>query len=120
MASDPSTPDREAQRGRKCVDADKRLSCQKLGVRAGRPVKHPCWYFKPTVCLRSIQRAAKNDITSLVDGSMNASSATKPRMMSIKNLAKNGPVGVLKPHCTTKRARIRDVGAMENTNANLP
>jgi len=27
---------------------------------------------------------------------MNANSATKPRTMPIKNLAKNGPVGVLK------------------------
>ena len=31
---------------------------------------------------------------------MNANSATKPGMMPIKNLAKNGPVGVLKPRCT--------------------
>jgi hypothetical protein len=36
---------------------------------------------------------------------MNANSATKPRMMPIKNLAKNGPVGVLKPRCTTRLAR---------------
>jgi hypothetical protein len=27
-------------------------------------------------------------------------------MMPIKNLAKNGPVGVLKPRCTMARARI--------------
>src|ERR1700674_1947569 len=45
---------------------------------------------------RSIQRAAESDIISLGDRSMNANSATKPRMISIKNLAKNGPVGVLK------------------------
>ena len=36
----------------------------------------------------------------------NANSATKPRMMPIKNLAKNGPVGVLKPRCTTTSERI--------------
>jgi hypothetical protein len=36
---------------------------------------------------------------------MNANSATKPRMMPIKNLAKNGPVGVLKPRCITLLAR---------------
>src|ERR1700681_2194445 len=82
------------------VNADKRPSCQRLGVRAGRPVEHPCWNFQPTVCLRPIQRAAKDDIISLVDGLMNANSATKPRMMPIKNLAKNGPVGVLKRCCT--------------------
>ncbi len=54
MAFDPSTPDREAQReSRKCFDADKRLGCQKLGVRVSRPVEHPPWYFKPAICLRS-------------------------------------------------------------------
>jgi hypothetical protein len=36
---------------------------------------------------------------------MNANSATKPGMMPIKNLAKNGPVGVLKPRCITRLAR---------------
>jgi hypothetical protein len=35
---------------------------------------------------------------------MNANSATKPGMMPIKNLAKNGPVGVLKRRCTTRFA----------------
>ena len=107
MAFDPSTPDREAQKAPQVRHADKRLSCQKLGVRACRPVEHPCWNFQPTICLRPIQRAAKNDITSLVDGPMNANSATKPRMMSIKNLAKNGPVGVLKPCCTMAAVRTR-------------
>jgi hypothetical protein len=37
---------------------------------------------------------------------MNANSATKPGMMPIKNLAKNGPVGVLKPRCITASERI--------------
>jgi len=75
------------------------LSCQRLGVRAGSPIEHPCWNFQPTFCLRPIRRAAKDDIISLVDGLMNADAATKPGMMPIKNLAKNGPVGVLeRPH----------------------
>src|ERR1700681_3739067 len=85
------------------VNADKRLSCQRLGVRAGRPVEHPCWNFQPTFCLRPIQRAAKDDIISLVDGLMNANSATKQRMMPIKNLAKNGPVGGRKRCFTIER-----------------
>lgn len=38
---------------------------------------------------------------------MNANSATKPGMMPIKNLAKNGPVGILKRRCTTAGVRIR-------------
>ncbi len=91
---------------RKCVDANKRLSYQKLGGRTCRPVEHPCWHLKPPICLRSIHRTAKNNAASLVGCPMNANSATKPRMMPIKNLAKNGPVGVLKPRCTTARARI--------------
>jgi hypothetical protein len=95
------------QRGerRKCVDTNKRLSCQKL-VRTCRSVEHPCWHLKPPICLRSIQRAAKNNAASLVDCHMNANPATKPRMMVIKNLAKNGPVGVLKPRCTIASERI--------------
>ena len=91
----------------KCGYADKWPSCQKLHLRACCPVEHPCWNLQPTICLRSIQRAAEGDIASLVDGPMNANSATKPRMISIKNLAKNGPVGVLKPCCTTTGVRTR-------------
>jgi hypothetical protein len=49
---------------------------------------------------------AKNNTASLVDCHMNANPATKPRMMVIKNLAKNGPVGVLKPRCTTTSEHI--------------
>jgi hypothetical protein len=37
--------------------------------------------------LRPIKRAAEDDKTTLVDGTMNANSATKPGMMPIKNLA---------------------------------
>jgi hypothetical protein len=57
---------------------------------ACRPVEHPRRNFQPTVCLRLFQRAAEDDLVSLVDGTMNANSATKPSMMPIKNLAKNG------------------------------
>jgi hypothetical protein len=73
---------------------------------ACRPVEHPRRNFQPTVCLRLFQRAAEDDLVSLVDGTMNANSATKPSMMPIKNLAKNGPVGVLKPCCITASERI--------------
>jgi hypothetical protein len=92
---------------RKCLDVDIRLSRQKPGVRVCRPVEHPCRDFKPPICLRPIKRAAEDDKTTLVDGTMNANSATKPGMMPIKNLAKNGPVGVLKPRCTIAVAHIR-------------
>jgi len=91
------------QRGErcKCLGADMRLRCQK--PRACRPVERPGRHFKPPICLGLFQRAAEEDKTILVDGTMNANPATKPRMMSIKNLAKNGPVGVLKPRCIMRR-----------------
>src|SRR6478752_6380447 len=114
--------DKRTKRG-ECIDANKRLSCQKLGVRACRPVEHPCRYFKPPICLRPIQRAAKNDITNLVDRPMNANSATKPRMMLIKNLTKNGPVGVLKRCCTTTPDRTAPWATslrLHTPNATLP
>jgi len=46
---------------------------------------------QPTICWRPIQRAAKHDITSLVDGLVNANSATKPGMMPINR--EERPVG---------------------------
>jgi hypothetical protein len=91
---------------RKCLDADIRLSCQKPGVRVCRPVEHPGRDFKPPICLRPIKRAVEDDKTTLVDGTMNANAATKPGMMPIKDLAKNCPVGVLKPRCIMASERI--------------
>jgi hypothetical protein len=91
---------------RKCLDADIRLSCQTPGVRVCRPVEHPGRDFKPPICLRTIKRAAEDDKTTLVDSTMNANSVTKPGMMPIKNLAKSGPVGVLKPRCTIEPVSI--------------
>jgi hypothetical protein len=105
MSRQMTMPGERGER-RKCVNANKRLSCQKL-LRTCSPVEHPCWHLKPTICLRSIQRAAKNNAASLVDCHMNENSATKPRMMAIKNLAKNGPVGVLKPRCTIRNGGTR-------------
>ncbi|MGY4319367.1 hypothetical protein [Bradyrhizobium sp. JR3.5] len=78
---------------------------QPQGMPSGRT---PGWNLQPTICLRSIQRAAESDIVSLVDPSVNVNSATKPGMMSIKNLAKNSPVGVLKRCCTTKSGPMGD------------
>ena len=50
-----------------------------------RPVEHPRRNFQPTVCLRTVQGAAKNDMVSLVDSPTNANSAIKPRMMPIQD-----------------------------------
>jgi len=55
--------------------------------------------------LATLPACSEDDLVSLVDGTMNANSATKPRMMPIKNLAKNGSVGVLKRRCITRLAR---------------
>ena len=79
-------------------------------------------HFQPTICLRPIQRAAKDDIISLVDTLMNANSATKPRMMPIKHLATNGPVGVLKRCCTMRSGVIRrsDTSALLSSSARWP
>jgi hypothetical protein len=64
--------------------------------------------FKPPFGLRPIKRAAEDDKTTLVDGTMNANPATKLAMMPIKNLAKNCPVGFLKPRCTMRPDVIDD------------
>ena len=50
-------------------------------------VEHPCRKFLPTICSRPIQRAAKNDVSSLNDGPVNVNSEPEPRMMPIKDLA---------------------------------
>ena len=66
------------------------------------------------------QRAAEDDITSFVDCPMNANSATKPGMMPIKNLATNGPVGVLKPRCIIAAAPIRALTAARRIKPTSP
>jgi hypothetical protein len=48
-----------------------------------------------------------NAISPLRGGIIAREFATKPRMMPIKNLAKNGPVGVLKPRCIMAADHIR-------------
>jgi hypothetical protein len=50
--------------------------------------------------LRLFQRAAEDDKTTLVDGTMNANSATKPGMMPIKNLAKARGIRPQLPGCS--------------------
>src|ERR1700743_1311265 len=92
--------------GPKALAGNIRWISQKPGVRACRPVEHPGRHFKPPIYMRLFQRAAEDDKTTLVDGTMNANLATKPGMMTIKNLAKSGPVGVLKPRCIITSERI--------------
>jgi hypothetical protein len=81
------------------------------GIHNRRPsmsasVERPGRHSKRPICLRLFQRAPEDDKTILVDGTMNANSTTKPRIIPVKNLAKIGPVGVLKSPCRTPRALI--------------
>jgi hypothetical protein len=80
---------------------------------ACRPVEHPGRHFKPPICLRLFQRAAEDHKTILGDGTMNANSANKPRMMPTKNLPKNVPgrsqsswYNVTRIHLSLKHAPI--------------
>jgi hypothetical protein len=93
---------------------------QRLGVRACRAVEHPCWNLQPTICLRSIQRAAENDIISLVDRSVNANTAAKPRMISIKNLANSGPVGRSQTSLYNNEDHTRSSNGKRRPSSRLP
>ncbi|MGO9775127.1 MAG: hypothetical protein ACLPM3_00895, partial [Terracidiphilus sp.] len=73
---------------------------------AGRPVKHPCWNLKPTVGIRTAQITAKNNGVRLLDSFMNADPKTKPWMPPVQQFPKLSSVGVLKPCCTTRNARM--------------
>jgi hypothetical protein len=74
---------------------------------AGRPIKHPRWNLQPTVRVGCSQVAAKDNSARPLNCLMSADPQAGPRMPRIKQLPKLGPVGVLKPCCTTTCVRIR-------------
>lgn len=76
-------------------------------IRAGRSLEHPGRNLQPAIRVRPAQRAAENDTVGLLDRFMNGHLKLKPRVPRIQKLLKHGPVGVLKPCCTTPHARIR-------------
>lgn len=85
------------------ASADSSDHAARLRRGANRSVEPPCCNFQLELCLRPIQHAAKSDIISFADGVMSENSATKPRMMPIKNL-EEGSVGVLKRCYATKNS----------------
>ena len=99
------------RQGRQRTDADKGGRGYERHFRARGPVEHPGRNLQPTVRRRPAQRAAENDTMRLLDRFMDDHPHPEPRMPSIKQLSKNGPVGVLKPCCTTRRGRTRDGSA---------
>ena len=72
---------------------------------AGRPVKHPGRNLQPTVHIRTAQITAKNNAIRPLDRLVNADLKTKPRMPSVQQFPKFGPVGVLKPCCIATQTR---------------
>jgi len=73
---------------------------------AGRPVEHPGWNLKPTIGIGTAQITAKNNSVRLFDSFVNADPKSKPRMPWVQQFPKLSSVGVLKPCCTTKNARM--------------
>ena len=88
---------------RKCLDADIRLNCKSRGHAVRSNIQAGTSSPRSACDSSSVQRKTTKPS---FDGTMNANSATKLRMMPVKNLAKNGPVNVLKPRCTTTSERI--------------
>ena len=73
---------------------------------AGRPIKHPRRNLQPTACFGGFQITAESNAVRPLDHLMNANTKTSPRMPRVQQLPKLGTVGVLKPRCTTKSARM--------------
>src|SRR5262249_10117239 len=69
---------------------------------AGRPIKHPRWNLQPTVRVGCSQVAAKDNSVRPLNCLISADPQAGPWMPRIQQLPKLGPVGVLKPCCTTR------------------
>src|SRR4051812_27305958 len=76
-------------------------------IRASRAIEHPGRNLKPPSRIGAAQRAAENNIIRLGDRLVDEDRQTKPWMPPIQELAKTGPVGVIKLGCTTTGARTR-------------
>src|SRR6266700_3925622 len=70
-------------------------------IRASRAIEHPGRNLKPPSRIGAAQRAAENNIIRLGDRLVDEDRQTKPWMPPIQELAKTGPVGVIKLGCTT-------------------
>jgi len=76
-------------------------------IRASRAIEHPGRNLKPPSRIGAAQRAAENNIIRLGDRLVDKDRQTKPWMPPIQELAKTGPVGVIKLGCTTRAVVIR-------------
>ena len=76
-------------------------------IRASRAIEHPGRNLKPPSRVGAAQRAAENNIIRLGDRLVDKDRQTKPWMPPIQELAKTGPVGVIKLGCTTRAVVIR-------------
>jgi hypothetical protein len=74
-----------------------------LGAR--RTVKHPRRNLQPTVRIGAGDIALKHHAVRPIDRRMNRDPKTRPGMKAIQQFLKLGPVGVLKPSCTTTSER---------------
>jgi hypothetical protein len=76
-------------------------------IRASRAIEHPGRNLKPPSRIGAAQRAAENNIIRLGDRLVDEDRQTKPWMPPIQELAKTGPVGVIKLDCTITNDPIR-------------
>jgi hypothetical protein len=73
-------------------------------IGASRAIEHPGRNLKPPSGIGAAQRAAENNIIRLGDRLVDEDRQTKPWMPPIQELAKTGPVGVIKLGCIMARA----------------
>ena len=71
-----------------------------LGAR--RPVKNPRTNLQPTVRIGAGDITLEHHAVRPIDRRMNHDPKTRPGMEAVQPFLKLGPVGVLKPSCTTK------------------
>src|SRR5450756_2950678 len=75
-------------------------------IHASRAIEHPGRNLKPARGIGAAQRAPEHNIIRLVDRLMDKDRQTEPWMPPIQQLAKAGPVGVIKLRCITPSERI--------------
>src|SRR5271165_1845394 len=80
-------------------------------IRASRAIEHPGRNLKPPSRIGAAQRAAENNIIRLGDRLVDEDRQTKPWMPPIQELAKTGPVGVIKLGCIMAGVHTRALTA---------
>ena len=83
-----------------------------MAVSITSPFEHPGRNLQKAVCLCAVQSAAEKHAIGLLDDRVNPDLVRKPGMIRIQNLTPDGPVGVLKPCCTTKSGRTKRLASV--------